>query len=359
MRNRPPRRRARTFRSQARTFQFDQNDARLRDELEKDKGGIEIAPPKISSRVVEKGISATTVVLEDFTVINKRIDRTREAPIVRTLKAPIGIRLQETFSNDEIRVKLLLDTSQIPLGDHAFVVLFKFNGFNIGRCVEINVVDEIVSQLAPTSPFVPPPSIVKQKEALIIRGIPPSNPNTPKPKVLPRYPVPKQLGKFVNEKKFAQIPYINEPLTPTNHGVRFSTLLFLEQLQMEFDIQRYNMDDAMLVRQGYFWKLQVPGLTEKRPSVVVGDSVLVTWKGSSTKKRVIKFQGYVHKVELNTVSMRFAKRFDNAYAGQPCSVEFSIPKGPLNRMQHALVGNPLSLLSSFHNCLLKCLSQHL
>lgn len=51
--------------------------------------------------------------------------------------------------------------------------------------------------------------------------------------------------------------------------------------------------------------LQVPGVSENRPSVLRGDAILVTRSGDSNKGGVVKYRGYVHRVELDSVKLGF------------------------------------------------------
>ena len=78
--------------------------------------------------------------------------------------------------------------------------------------------------------------------------------------------------------------------------------------------------------------LIVPGLAEKRPSVIVGDTVLVKNHGSQSTSW---FSGYVHKVEQLRVGLRFSARF-NSYPGQKYDVRVCLGRLPLRRMHQAL-----------------------
>ena len=78
--------------------------------------------------------------------------------------------------------------------------------------------------------------------------------------------------------------------------------------------------------------LTVPGLAEKRPSVIVGDKVLVKNHGSQSTSW---FCGYVHKVEQLRVGLKFSTRF-NSLSGQKYDVRFCLGRLPLRRMHQAL-----------------------
>ena len=83
---------------------------------------------------------------------------------------------------------------------------------------------------------------------------------------------------------------------------------------MEVDIAKYQMDKAKLKKpkaktdQG-FLTLDVPGLAEKRPSLVRGDRLFVkklAADGTPEKKR---YEGFVHRVELNKVFLKFSSKY--------------------------------------------------
>jgi helicase MOV-10 len=97
--------------------------------------------------------------------------------------------------------------------------------------------------------------------------------------------------------------------------------------------------------------LTVPGLAEKRPSVIVGDKVLVKHHGSRSTSW---FRGYVHKVEQHRVGLRFSPSF-NSIPGQKHDVRFCLGRIPLRRMHQALDSpfSPPRLLHPFDAHIIK------
>lgn len=90
-----------------------------------------------------------------------------------------------------------------------------------------------------------------------------------------------------------------------------------------------------LVAQGLICRLRlsVPGLAEKRPSIIVGDRILVQKKGSRNPGRW--YEGLVHHVRLTEVDLKFDSLF-NGYKGQKYNVRFKVGRIPLRRMHQAL-----------------------
>lgn len=77
--------------------------------------------------------------------------------------------------------------------------------------------------------------------------------------------------------------------------------------------------------------MEVPGLAEKRPSVLVGDSVHVRIQRCPDQW----FQGRVFVLRELEVGMRFHHAF-NIRPGDLCEARFSVNRIPLRRMHQAL-----------------------
>jgi helicase MOV-10 len=77
--------------------------------------------------------------------------------------------------------------------------------------------------------------------------------------------------------------------------------------------------------------LEVEGLAEGRPSILVGDFILVKQHGTPTDW----YKGCVHEIMMNTVSLRFSSKF-STYKGNTFDVRFVLNRLPLRRMHQAL-----------------------
>ena len=56
---------------------------------------------------------------------------------------------------------------------------------------------------------------------------------------------------------------------------------------------------------------QVPGVSENRPSVLRGDTLLVYPAG----EKGVKYRGYVHSVELDSVKLGFSSKYGQDVTG--------------------------------------------
>lgn len=116
-------------------------------------------------------------------------------------------------------------------------------------------------------------------------------------------------------------------ITLDNFRKYHHAVLFTEELQMMFDIAIYDLElEEPLAYGRGLYEIWVPGLAEKRPSVLRGDSVLLTCKQG-------RFKAFVHKVLLDTIEVSFHPDFANK---PPFSVNFSFTRTPLRTMHRAV-----------------------
>uniref|UniRef100_A0AAR2L8C5 RNA helicase n=1 Tax=Pygocentrus nattereri TaxID=42514 RepID=A0AAR2L8C5_PYGNA len=125
-----------------------------------------------------------------------------------------------------------------------------------------------------------------------------------------------------------------------NYAERFHLLLYLEESQMWVDIKRYNKDDVTMERDQRNKKLlmlEVPGVSENRPSVLRGDHLLLTKSEDLHLLSVTKYKGYVHRVELDQLKLSFSSKFlDSFIDNMKFRVEFTFNR-LLMRLQHRAV----------------------
>ncbi|KAJ2936839.1 hypothetical protein H1R20_g242, partial [Candolleomyces eurysporus] len=121
------------------------------------------------------------------------------------------------------------------------------------------------------------------------------------------------------------------------YGAWWQVLLYVEEEQVKQDLEQYALADVELTAKYPRYELQVPGLAENRPSVLVGDFILVSHVDSSVPlKQREWFEGRVHDVRMNDVVLRFGDNF-SIYRGSKFDVRFVLNRLPYRRMHHALV----------------------
>ncbi|KAK9933257.1 hypothetical protein M0R45_020458 [Rubus argutus] len=98
-----------------------------------------------------------------------------------------------------------------------------------------------------------------------------------------------------------------------NYADHFKTLLMIEEIQLEESMRSYDMEYVTLRRRGYhFLSLEVPGLAERRPSLVHGDHVFAKLSDYADDTTVHPYQGFIHRVEADEVYLRLYQATDAA-----------------------------------------------
>lgn len=160
------------------------------------------------------------------------------------------------------------------IGLHTSVVHFDLGSDRIERVIFLLAEDRVSQSLAPNKPY----SRGSRKKVFNVQeyvvGSRPARPNARSFRYrLPQYVIPNDVRELVEGK---QIPdTILEGLTRDNYESYFKTLLIMEEIRMEEDMRSYDMERVTMRRKGtQFLTLEVPGLAEKRPSLVHGDYIL-------------------------------------------------------------------------------------
>jgi len=139
------------------------------------------------------------------------------------------------------------------------------------------------------------------------------------------YDMQRQVEKLLMENK----GLAPKQLSQSNQREYHHAVLFTEELQMKYDISLYDLyleEDLPFDRRTGLYRIEVPGLAEKRPSVLCGDAITVTCKQG-------KFVGFVHKVSLEHVLVSFHSDFRNR---PPFNVHFDFTRTPLRVMHRAV-----------------------
>lgn len=184
------------------------------------------------------------------------------------------------------------------IGNSSELFVFTFKGFKIGRNLQVEVQDPLNSSLAPS----PNKRSVNHREAwkrtfqtrnsgILVPGVKPIKPPAFVPVRLGIFPVPNRLLQAVvgnDERRRIEdaedavcnvAPCLSENLTMLNYSDRFHMLLYLEEIQGILNMQKYDLERVcfrIAGPGGEFLALEVPGLAEKRPSLLLGDRVIAS-----------------------------------------------------------------------------------
>uniref|UniRef100_A0A8D0DA04 RNA helicase n=1 Tax=Sander lucioperca TaxID=283035 RepID=A0A8D0DA04_SANLU len=213
--------------------------------------------------------------------------------------------------------------------------------FHIVRFIEAQCITALGLELAPIAPYKPRslPAWTPEANFTIVDGQKPEGLSIMQLQnviELKKYPVPAYVNQLIQSLK--QRALLESPLSWENYSERFQLLLYLEERQMEVDIKRYNIpnsekEHAVMVRDRNNKKLlvlEVPGVSENRPSVLRGDSLLAYPAGEKGEK----YCGYVHSVQLESVKLGFSsKLLDRFVDNMKFNVEFTVNRLTV-RVQH-------------------------
>ncbi|KAJ8087594.1 hypothetical protein PM082_006427 [Marasmius tenuissimus] len=213
--------------------------------------------------------------------------------------------------------------------------------FVIVRTLDLHVgSQEDQDELKPKVPYTPRErNAVRQPEIEVIPGeLPPPLNAIPYVGHLPFSEIPSNLVGDLSSGSTSEIVgrmqmlYLPAVFDSTGYGQHFKHLLWAEEFQMEHDMRYYDIPSAKLRGHNQSYYLEVPGLAEKRPSVLVGDKILVQPHGSPEGRW---YEGGVHSVRMEEVGMKFHRNFV-AKPTDRFSVRFKLNRISLRRQHKAL-----------------------
>ncbi|XP_046896067.1 putative helicase mov-10-B.1 [Hypomesus transpacificus] len=214
--------------------------------------------------------------------------------------------------------------------------------FHIVRFLEAQCVTSLARELAPTAPYRRRPITASNSQYFTVEdGEPPeSTAKLHLVQVVPLkdYKVPAYVMELVRGNR----PVLEGALSWENYSQKFQLLLYLEELQMEVDIKKYNMTNQPMhfhPTNKRFLVLDVPGVSENRPSVLRGDALLVTKTAEASRGSagLVKYKGFVYRVELETIQLNFNKKLLASFIdGMQFNVEFTVSR-LITRLQQRAV----------------------
>ncbi|XP_046396334.1 probable RNA helicase armi [Ischnura elegans] len=242
------------------------------------------------------------------------------------------------------------------LGSSSELFIFTFRGFRIGRRLQVRVSNSNLRDGWGEETY--GMDLYKgggknsrwnrsrrpnDREAVIVPGVRPHKAPAFVSMKLPIYNVPDQLWDAVvgpdgtsqlNKRSFLSVikdvtdvaPALDPldtngiSLCPKNYKARFHALLHLEEIEMSIRMMERDMIGITLQEAGpggQFLSLEVPGLAEKRPSIIVGDRVLLssstTVHSNDLYQQGTKYEGFVHKILKSDVWLKFNGGFHETY----------------------------------------------
>ncbi|KAK2465578.1 hypothetical protein APHAL10511_002470 [Amanita phalloides] len=228
-------------------------------------------------------------------------------------------RLELIFENVQSKRQFLISRSiRVVLGDKEDQQNLKASSSYISR--------------SRTAPRKPETKIIKGEKPRLMGSI-------PYIVKLPGATIPPALLAALSEGSRVEITeriratFLPAILDPRTHAKYFKTLLWIEEHRTEQDLEKYDLPDAILKKEGLRYFLEVPGLAEKRPSVLLGDRFLVQRHGVPEGHW---FEGYVCVIRRDDVGLQFHRSFKGWGSSQLYHVRFKLNRITIQRQHYAL-----------------------
>ncbi|XP_063245022.1 probable RNA helicase armi isoform X2 [Bacillus rossius redtenbacheri] len=251
------------------------------------------------------------------------------------------------------------------IGESMEKFVFVFKDFSIGYKFRFEVKDKLIKALQdyhkPYRRRVDAKSLQRNSRRNmvdVIPGVRPCKPPAFLNVALGRFPVPDQLWNIVLGEEdstgyMSDIlkrlqharPCLIADLCFENYSDRFHSLLYVEEIDATVKLRRFDMERANFQFAGpggQYLSLEVPGLAEKRPSVIVGDCVHAENLTDDITEKVIH-AGYVHQVYKQHVWLKFDSNFHSSYDMSDYRMSFQFNRTPVRRC-HAAVNDAVAHL---------------
>ncbi|MBN3283558.1 M10L1 helicase, partial [Polyodon spathula] len=224
------------------------------------------------------------------------------------------------------------------------LLLLHFTSFSIGRLLVVRVQSEEESLILASSPYVPAnqlpaqPTRPQAKKGITVLPacLPPRFSKRHLPNFLGQYPIPQKLRECFELKNDVLVaePELAEPLGRSVFRSRFSALLWLEELHAESEMKEFSLSGAFLRRSASYLQLEVPGVSEGRPSASVGDKVILRKPIENCAE--VEYIAYITEINDEELSLRVNCEFHHNYLGEPLDVEFTFNRLTMRRCHAAL-----------------------
>ncbi|XP_037624699.1 RNA helicase Mov10l1 isoform X1 [Sebastes umbrosus] len=256
----------------------------------------------------------------------------------------LGVRREERDSDipPGERLSIVVSCQAKSLGSCSELLLLHFSSLTIGRRLEVTVGSKEQNLLQPSVPYSPRdarPVDSTEPAHVITVSAPKDPPRLTKrrlPNFLPNFPLPHALRDCVEAQSDVLVvqPCLGEVLSPSNMRLRFSVLLWLEELHAEREMREFTINGALLRKGAVYLHLEVLGLAEGRPSLNISDRIVL--KKPQSDGMVMEYVSYVAEINDENVSLRVNSEFQRSYLGEPLDVEFSYNRLTMRRCHNAL-----------------------
>ncbi|GFP84059.1 probable RNA helicase sde3 [Phtheirospermum japonicum] len=239
--------------------------------------------------------------------------------------------------------KIWISCKPKEIGLYSAAVHFSIGDETIERLVFVLAEDKISKSLLSAKPYQRSRrkkqdvmNVPSADAAYVVGRRPSKGSNRGKYKIrLDDYTIPSQIREMVNNQQIPDV--VGEGLNDKNYSSFFKTLLAMEEIHLEEDMRAYDMECVVLKRKrNMFLTLEVPGLAEKRPSLVNGDFILAKLANEDQTGNEA-YQGYIHRVEAEEIYLMFDHKFHNNHRDTNLyNVQFTYNRNGMRRLYQAV-----------------------
>ncbi|CAI9262711.1 unnamed protein product [Lactuca saligna] len=149
------------------------------------------------------------------------------------------------------------------------------------------------------------------------------------------YVIPKNIRDMIESKTTPDA--LMEGLSRKNYVAFFKTLIIMEEIKLEDDMRMYDMRNVTLKRKYRFLALEVPGLAERRPSLVQGDFIIAKPSSQTEDNAYPLYRGHILRVEAEEVHVSFHDDLHSYHSeGDRYDVQFEYNRLGMRRLYQAI-----------------------
>ncbi|XP_058457072.1 probable RNA helicase armi [Malaya genurostris] len=128
---------------------------------------------------------------------------------------------------------------------------------------------------------------------------------------------------------------LQRPLCPETYRALFKTFLWMEDVQCEISITRFNMERAHFTREDSYLALRIENVGEARPSLIPGDRLVATTPWINPNE--VGNGAYIHKIMKHKILVKFSEHFHEKYNGEDYKIIFQPTRGAFQKQHHAIL----------------------
>ncbi|XP_039285070.1 probable RNA helicase armi isoform X2 [Nilaparvata lugens] len=238
-------------------------------------------------------------------------------------------------------------------GNAEELVVWNFQKFNIGRFLRVEVDDDYLREVKNHKYQRKPKvdidreNLIPTKHGFVVNGVRSSQKAPFIPIKLALFKVPDQFWDIMADntctyhellpRLISAIPCLDKQLTPANYRERWHALLYVEEVNSVLQLRSYDMRRVQFRPSGEHLVLEVPGVQEKRPSLIVGDAVYATPPlGAPAPEIGIKYEGFIHKIVRNDLYIKFNPNFHQCFDEKDYDVSFVSNRAAFRKCHQAV-----------------------